>query len=126
MTTREHAFALRILAGDGPLKAYDAAGYSQNSKPPVRSVRASELLKRPTIANFIAAERQKQTDKALLSRDEKRKILRDIAKAKNGKPTDKVRAIMVDNIMTGDNAPQQVNVFGLSDLLTLVRRKSVQ
>jgi phage terminase small subunit len=124
MTAKEHAFALRILAGDPPSKAYLNAGYSGDTNANVIAVAANRILNRPHVQELVTTGRQAKLDKALLTRDEKRKILRDIAKGKAAKMGDRIRAVQVDNEMTGDNAPQQVNVFGLSDLLMLVRKKA--
>ncbi len=35
-----------------------------------------------------------------------------------------LKAIEQDNVMTGDNAPQKVEVFGNSELLAMVRKQT--
>lgn len=120
LTHKQRAFAENILNGMGVSKAYREA-YGSTMGAAAVHVEASRTLRAPHVAHFIETERAKMDAAALLTRLEKRKHLATIARNAKGKAGDRIRAIEVDNAMTGDNAPQKVEVFGLDELLRLVR-----
>lgn len=121
MTAKERAFAQGILDGMTKADAYRQA-YPVSQKWPSQMVRneAHDTSKRPAVEAFIKAERAKLDDDALLGRIEKRQILASIARKKSAR-LGSIEAIKVDNAMTGDSAPQKIEVFGLNELLALVR-----
>jgi phage terminase small subunit len=122
LTAKERAFAERILAGDGPSVAYRAAGYGCGSNARVIAVAAQRSLNRPAVAAYLADQQERMAARSTLTREDKLRRLAD--RVKHGKMVDRdgLKALEIHNLMTGDNAPQQVNVFGLSDLLDMVRR----
>lgn len=127
MTAKELAFANAVIAGHGPSAAYRLAGYAEGDAERVAK-RAQVILHRPHVQVMVMGARDKATAKATLSREKKLELLsgRALAAGEDGKKLDQVgiKAIEVHNLMTGDNAPEEVNVFGLGDLLTLVRKRS--
>lgn len=123
LTGKQRAFAECILNGMRPAQAYREA-YKSNMTPAATSVEAQRTLRVPHVAHFIETERAKMDAAALLTRVEKRKHLATIVRNGKGRAGDRIRAIEVDNAMTGDNAPQKVEVFGLAELMKLVRSGS--
>ena len=120
LTNKQRAFAHNILAGMTGAAAYRDA-YKSTMSPRVLTVEAKRTVTLPHVAAFIERERAKQDQAALMTRLEKRRILSDLARSKSTRPSERIKAIEVDNVMTGDNAPQKVEVFGLAELMKLVR-----
>lgn len=123
LTGKEQAFADRIIAGEQPSAAYKAAGYAQ-CNPNVTAVAAHRIGNRPAVLAYVDAAKSRLTAKATLTRE--RKLERLKQRVEHGDMIDRegIKALEVHNLMTGDNAPQQVNVFGLTDLLQMVRKGS--
>lgn len=121
LTPKQLAFANAILDGKGPSEAYKAAGYWQGSSKVV-SVKAQGLLKTPAVADYIAVGRRKTANRAQMTRDDKLARLEERIRSGEILDRDGIKAVEVHNVMTGDNAPVEVNVFGLTDLLQLVRK----
>lgn len=121
LTAKQENFAQAIVDGKGPSAAYRAS-YNWNGKKQVVAVRANELLHIPMVKERINALRARLDKSRHASREEKRGILAEILRNEKLRAAERTKAIEVDNVMTGDNAPQQVNVFGLGDLLAMVRR----
>lgn len=121
MTAKERLFAQGILDGlskaDAYRKAYDTSRWKE------RQVinEAYKTSNRPKVLAYIKSERSKLDESALLTRIEKRQILAKTARSIRSKPMEKIKAVEVDNVMTGDNSAQKVEVFGLHELLKLVR-----
>lgn len=120
LTPKERVFADAILDGKGPSEAYRIA-YDTKASGKVVSVNGAKVQKRPHVSKYIAEERLRARNRRFLTREKKRGILAEIAEKKTAKNSDKIKAIEVDNRMTGDDAPQKVEVFGLADLMKLVR-----
>ena len=121
MTAKQRAFAQGILDGLTGSDAYRRAYAPKTVNKASIAQIACRLSSHPEIMAYIAQERAKLDEQGLLSRLEKRKILAKIARRAPHKQGS-IEAIKVDNAMTGDNAPQKVEVFGLDDLLRLVRK----
>ena len=121
MTSKQRLFAQGILDGmsktDAYKKAYDTSRWT--SRQITNEAHRASL--HPLIMAYIKAERSRLDESALLTRIEKRQILAKTARSIRSKPMEKIKAVEVDNVMTGDNAPQKVEVFGLHELLKLVR-----
>lgn len=120
MTSKQLAFARGILDGKTGSDAYRAAYPDSKADNGVIARKAHVLSTHPEIMAYIAQERAKLAEHGLLTRIEKRRILAKIARRATHKQGS-IEAIKVDNAMTGDNAPQRVEVFGLADLMKLVR-----
>lgn len=124
MNDRMKTFATLVASGSKPQQAY-AEAYPDASAS-MRRVKPYVLLKNPGVKALIEAlqksdhaalrlELQMKEDESLkalrevgLSRAEKRRILKRIAENPKNGPFARIRAIQVDNEMTGDNAPVRV------------------
>jgi hypothetical protein len=126
LTAKQQAFAHFIADGLEQATAYRKAYDCPNSSPSTVKVEASRTAALPHVAEFIRTLKGQHDQKKFLTRERKREILQEIAESKGEsiRPNERVKAIEVDNIMTGDNAPQQVEVFGLTELLGIVRKGS--
>ncbi len=115
------AFCHHVVDGANGTEAYILA-YAAKGSQACSRVQACRLLKNPDVVAYIEKLKQAAENKKTLVRIEKRiwlaKFVRD-CKEDTGK---RIKAIEVDNEMTGDNAPQKVEVFGLSELLGMVRK----
>lgn len=123
LTSKQLNFAEAILNGTGPSEAYRGA-YSTKASARVVSVQAQKVLNHPAVAAYIAKGRQQSKARAQMSRDDKLAVLEDTIRGTKKLDPVQIKAVEVHNVMTGDNAPQEVNIFGLADLLTLVRTKA--
>jgi hypothetical protein len=123
LTAKQRAFANELAAGIGPSEAYRRA-YNTQAKDNLVAAKAGHLKAKPKLQAYLAELIAAQERKRFLTRERKRERLSQIVENAKEKTGDVIRAIEVDNVMTGDNAPQQVQVFGLSELLAMVRKKS--
>lgn len=121
ITAKERAFAERILAGDSPSAAYISAGYAKSNSN-VMAVAAHKIGHRPEVLAYVDAGRARLASRSVLTRERKLERLAELVQDGKRVSRDGLKALEIHNLMTGDNAPQQVNVFGLSDLLTIVRK----
>ncbi len=71
---------------------------------------ASGLLRNPKVKKALNALQEREASIAGLTRETKRGILASIAmgEVEGAKPSDMIRAVMIDNLMTGDNKPIKV------------------
>lgn len=107
LTPKQLAFAEAILDGKTPSDAYRAA-YDTSGTPATVKVSASRILAHPAIAEYVAKGREKMAKARLLSRTKKREILFTIACNSKARAAERVKAIEVDNAMTGDNKPVRI------------------
>lgn len=121
ITHKQRKFAEAILTGAGPSDAYRAAGYANTSSHLV-SIQAQKVIKHPLVAAYIAKKRQELAAKADVTRQDKLRVLGEMINATDKPDPVRIKAVEVHNVMTGDNAPQEVNIFGLADLLAVVRK----
>lgn len=121
LTAKQRAFANAIAAGAGGSEAYRIA-YNTKGRDKDHASKASKLRRLPHVAAYITHLISKQERRRELNRERKRELLAEAAEDTKAKWPERIKAIEVDNVMTGDNAPEQVNVFGLGDLLQLVRK----
>jgi hypothetical protein len=119
---KQRAFANLLADGVEPSEAYRQA-YGDSRKDKGLSALAASAKASPTVQAYLSALVAKQEKAKALSRERKRHHLAEFVESKTERTADRIKAIEVDNVMTGDNAPQQVEVFGLSDLLALVRKR---
>lgn len=124
LTPKQQKFADAVLRGEEYSDAYRCSYDCPLSSPQTVGKEAGRTAALPHVAAYIRAERAKLARVSDISREEK--LQRLAARTRHGKLIDRdgIKALEVHNLMTGDNAPQQVNVFGLSDLLNMVRAKS--
>lgn len=124
LTQKQRAFANYIAEGLNGTEAYRKAYPDTVACDKTCATHACREKKKPHVAAYIASLVAKQEQARFLTRERKREILAQLAEKKACRPGERIKAIEVDNTMTGDNAPQQVQVFGLGELLALVRKKS--
>lgn len=120
LTPKQHAFCENVLAGMRPAQAY-REGYKSGMSARCCTQEAQRLLRLAHVQHYLEVERAKMQEASLLTRIEKRAALGAIVRSKAAKNGDRIRAIEVDNLMTGDNAPTKHEVFGLAELMKLVR-----
>lgn len=119
---REIAFGRAVAAGVQQGQAYRDAGYDVSSDASARAA-ASRKRWEPKMVRYIYfLQCGDEGHPGRLDRDEKRRILAQIARGMvwdeaeqvfvKVSVTERMRAIDLDNGMTGDNAPQQVEVRG--------------
>ncbi len=121
LSPKQIAFADAILDGMGPSAAYRHAGYFA-TEPQLVAVKAQEVMRSALIQKYIADGREKLERGKTLTRLEKRRTLRSIALSTKHDAGDRIRAIQVDNLMTGDNKP--IRVEGELTLNTIFRSLS--
>jgi hypothetical protein len=121
LTPKQRAFSNEIANGCTSSESYRRA-YNTTAKDKSLAARASHLKAVPKVAAYIASLIARSEKKKALARDRKRELLNEAAEDAGSDWGKRIKAIEVDNQMTGDNAPQQVNVFGLGDLLAIVRK----
>lgn len=120
MDERARDFVKRYLDGDKPTQAYMAA--YKESDPIAAYPKAARLMRNPTIRAEIKRLQDKVDEMWLLSREEKREILAKIMLDEEGyKPSDRLKAIELDNRMAGHDAPAEVHVTGINELIASVR-----
>ncbi len=119
---REIAFGRALAAGVQQGQAYRDAGYDVSSDASARAA-ASRKRWEPKMARYVyLLQSGDEGDAGKLDRDEKRMLLAQIARGAlwnereqrfdDVSVAERMRAIDLDNGMTGDNAPKQVEVRG--------------
>lgn len=103
VNARQERFCEFVAAGESQTDAYIKAGYKV-SKDDARK-HASRMMTNDGVKAHIAALRAPQTRKALLSKERKRELLRDIAEDASRPSDSRIRAIAEDNKMAGHNQP---------------------
>ena len=110
MNEKQHKFVLAYIASANATKSAVSAGYSAKTADRI----GSRLLKHAEVKKAIEEGRQKTLKQAeeecFLSYTRKRTILAEVANNPESSVKDVLRAIEIDNIMAGDNAPQKMDV----------------
>lgn len=108
LNDRQRRFAEFVVSGDPAGRAYEKAGYV--SRGDVADQAGSRLLGNVKVKAYLVELRKPQKAKAVATRERKREILLEIMEGKRTgtKISDVVRAVQVDNLMTGDNQPIKV------------------
>lgn len=124
LTPKQIKFAHYVAEGLTGSEAYRRVYATGVSGRKTHWENASRVKNNPAVKAYIASIIAEQRAQTTLTRQDVLARLDAIIKDPDIKPTARVQAIKTRNEMTGDNAPQEVNIFGLSDLLELVRAKS--
>lgn len=123
LTVRQERFCEFVVAGDSLTEAYLKAGWKVTRT--TAKVNGSKLLTNAAIKAKIAELRQPQTRKALMSKDYKRELLRQIAEDSKAGALVKIRAMEVDAKLAGHFEPDRVEVeAGPKTLLSIKERAS--
>ncbi len=122
LNVRQERFCEFISSGESQTEAYLKAGWKVTRLS--ARVNASDLLTKPNIKARIAVLRAPQTKKAVLTKDRKREIMRDIAESSTQKTQDRLRAIEIDAKLAGDFAPERVELETGPKTLEAVRERA--
>ncbi len=100
LTGKQEKFILNVISGMSQRQAYrDAYPSSLKWKDKNVDGQASALMAKPEVLTRYRELIERQENKALLSRWEKRKLLADIARSVDVSESDRIRAIDTDNKM---------------------------
>lgn len=105
LTTRVKRFCEFVASGMSGTESWIEAGHKCNRD--AANAAASRALARVNVQDYLNTLRKTQTKRALLSKDDKREILRDIIDSTSHKTQDRLRAIEIDAKLAGDFAPEQ-------------------
>lgn len=132
LTPQQEFFARLVAEGKSHAESYRIAFKSKGSINSVKS-NAYKVAIRPEVEAKIAEFKAKAEERMVLTRSRKRHILYEIAEAKRNRTGDRIKAIEVDNRMTGDEAPVKIEgdvtlglVLGSLMQSTLVPEKLAQ
>ena len=121
LNVRQERFCEFIAAGESQAEAYLKAGY----KVPRADARkhAAAAMTKHDIRARIAELRKPQTKAALLARDRKREMLRDIAEDLTAPVDARIRAMAEDSRMAGHYEPDRTEIdVGQRTLLSIKER----
>lgn len=121
LSVRHEKFCEGIAAGLTHSKAYLQAGWVVSEK--TAAERGCQLSKNIKIKAKIAELRKPQTEAAVMTKDFKRKKLREIVMAKTSTWDNKIRAIAEDNRMGGHYEADRTEIdIGPKTLLSIKER----
>lgn len=121
LTAKQEKFCQGVAEGLTYADAFRRA-YGQGKRATQTLYRdAYRVMESDKVAARIAELKEEQQAARLATRIRKREVLNEILEDSDESAQSRIKAIEVDNLMTGDNKPQKVEVFGLSDLMKLVR-----
>jgi hypothetical protein len=103
LTSKQELFARLVAEGKGMSESYRIAYQSKSNPAAVRSD-AWKLATDPRVERKIAELKARAEERMFLTRSRKRHILYQIAETPKNKATDRIKAIEVDNRMSGDDA----------------------
>jgi phage terminase small subunit len=124
LNVRQERFCEFVASGTSATQAYIQAGYKVTVK--VAGTAGPRMMENVGVKARIAELRAPQTKKALLSKDRKREIMRDIAESPTQKTQDRLRAIEIDAKLAGDFAPEQHVIEAGPKTLDAVRERAKQ
>ncbi len=103
MNIRQTRFAELVASGIPASRAYPEAGYSGRGKN--AAAHASRLVENGGVSNRIAELQKETRDAVRMTKARKLEILEEIMSSRTEKARDRIAAIKIHNVMTGDNAP---------------------
>ncbi len=118
-TEKQLRFINARVRGAPVMVALREAGYSPTSR--------RDLSQNADIQVEIDRRLKLVDDKpnsGMMERVEKRKLLARMARNPKLPPRDRMMAIEIDNKMAGHLEPEKIEIFGMGDLLALVRDRS--
>lgn len=125
LTKKRKLFAEATVDGLNGPQAYSAA-YGKDAGKNAK-VRAWELRKNPQVAAYIAELQAKAEAPRTLARIRKRQLIAEMVEEKVAKKKqltgEQIKAMELDCRIAGHFEPDKVEVFGLGELLALVRKK---
>jgi phage terminase small subunit len=124
LNIRQQRFAELVASGMPATKAYMKAGYSNN--PRIAESNACRMMDNDGVKVRIAELRKPQTKAALLTRDRKREMLRDIAEDKSASFDARIRAMAEDSRMAGHYEPDRTEIDVGQRTLQSIRERAAQ
>jgi phage terminase small subunit len=113
LTHKQESFAQAVASGMSQSDAYRATGdVSEDTKPESIWERASLIASDIKVQSRIAQLKDEIAAKALWTREDSVRTLKDIATDEAARHGDKTGAVKVLNEMHGYNAPKEINVNG--------------
>jgi phage terminase small subunit len=97
LTMKEARFVEEYLIDGNATRAAIEAGYARKSA----AVTGSNLIRKPNVSGAIQAAREKLSSRLILTADQRRAILAEIANAPGQHPLARIKAIDVHNKMDG-------------------------
>lgn len=122
LTAKQLRFAHYVAEGLTASEAYRRVYSSAGTRGTTRD-EAYHVRRNPAVSAYIDELRKETKALSALTRDDVLAKLDALICDPDVTPTARVQAIKARNEMTGDNAPIPVNIFGLGDLLKLIRKK---
>ncbi len=122
LSERHRNFVKLFLEGASQREAFGSA--FDEPDPMVCSRKACTLMRNPFIREEIVRLQAEIDKKWLLSREEKRAILGKLVVDDETPLKERIKALEVDNAMAGHNAPSEVKINGVADLLAQIRSEA--
>ena len=111
LTSKQEAFAQAVASGMSQSDAYRATGdISEDTKPESIWERASLIASDIKVRSRIAQLKDEIAAKALWTREDSVRTLKEVLDNGDARPSDKTGAVKVLNEMHGYNAPKEINV----------------
>jgi len=120
LTLKQMDFCNHVLDGERLGPAYRLAFKTKGTDKSDNEA-GSKLHARPEIGAYLEKLNLRTEEKRSLTRATKRNLLTEFAEDEDTDVAKRIKAIEVDNLMTGDNKPQEVTFTGLEALLNKVR-----
>lgn len=126
LTSKQEKFAHCVADGMNQSDAYRAAYSAGAMKDSTINVKASELMADGKVSVRVNELRSALADKALWTREDSVRALKDIAdgKGSTSKPNEVVAAVKELNAMHGFNAPLDINLGG--KVVSVIERRIVR
>lgn len=121
LNARQNQFVTLYTSGRPAGRAYEEAGYA--SRGAAADTAASKLLRIPKVAAAVKEEQTRNREHSSVTHAGKLAILEGIMENTESPNRDRIRAIQVHNVMTGDNEPEEVKVS--TDIPTLEEIKDI-
>jgi hypothetical protein len=110
-TPKEEAFAQAVAHGKPLVDAFRIAYPGRSDKPHHAKQEAYKIAQRPPVAARIKELQKPELERFYLSRARKRELLYTLAENPRNSPIERIRAIDMDNLMTGEYK-QNIRVEG--------------
>lgn len=113
LTSKQESFAQAVASGMSQAEAYRTHyDVDPDCKPETIWVNASQLMADTNVSQRVAFLKDEIAAKALWTREDSVRTLKDIATDDAARHGDKTGAVKVLNEMHGYNAPKEINVNG--------------
>lgn len=126
-TQKEIDFVNLVLGGMSYTDAYRQVVGSKASRK-AANVEGCRLAKAPAVVKLLselrAKDAEKESDRRVATKQSKRELLFIAMTDEEVDWNRRLKAIEVDNAMTGENAPQEVHMVGLKEVMRKVREGS--